>query len=132
MYASPEQRVREIEAGATLPAAELRDLVQHSAASLAAALDDLPAEAWDAIVVTAQGRTVPATEIPWMRAREVCIHAVDLGAGVTFGDLPPDFVAALLANVAPQARRGGRGEGPELAAWLTGRAPDAPKLAAWL
>ena len=99
MYASPEQRVREIEAGATLPAAELRDLVQHSAASLAAALDDLPAEAWGAIVVTAQGRTVPATEIPWMRAREVCIHAVDLGAGVTFGDLPPDFVAALLADV---------------------------------
>ena len=27
---------------------------------------------------TAQGRTVPATEIPWLRAREVCVHAVDL------------------------------------------------------
>ena len=97
---------------------------------LAAALDDLPAEAWDAIVVTAQGRTVPATEIPWMRAREVCIHAVDLGAGVTFGDLPADFVAALLADVV--RKRAGAGEGPELAAWLTGRAPAAPKLAAWL
>ena len=78
----------------------------------------------------AQGRTVPATEIPWMRAKEVCIHAVDLGAGVTFGDLPPDFVAALLADVV--RKRAGAGEGPELAAWLTGRAPDAPKLAAWL
>ena len=30
-------------------------------------------------VVTAQGRTVPATEIPWLRAREVYVHVVDLG-----------------------------------------------------
>ncbi|MEI4747784.1 maleylpyruvate isomerase, partial (plasmid) [Rhodococcus erythropolis] len=43
----------------------------------------------------AQGRTVPATEIPWMRAREVCVHAVDLGTGVTFADLPADFLVAL-------------------------------------
>jgi maleylpyruvate isomerase len=81
-------------------------------------------------VVTAQGRTVPATEIPWMRAREVCVHAVDLGAGITFGDLPADFTAALLADVV--RKRAGAGEGPELAAWLTGRVPAAPKLAAWL
>ena len=99
MYASPEQRASEIEAGATRPAAELRDLVQRSADDLAAALDALPARARDATVVTAQGRSVPATEIPWMRAREVCVHAVDLGAGITFGDLPADFTAALLANV---------------------------------
>ena len=30
-------------------------------------------------MVTAQGRTVPASETPWMRAREVMVHAVDLG-----------------------------------------------------
>ena len=99
MYASPEQRASEIEAGAARPAAELRDLVRRSADDLASALDGLPAGAWDATVVTAQGRTVPATEIPWMRAREVCVHAVDLGAGITFCDLPADFTAALLANV---------------------------------
>jgi maleylpyruvate isomerase len=130
MYASPDQRAREIEAGAALPAAELRELVRRSAADLAAALDHLPDDAWQATVVTAQGRTVPATEIPWMRAREVCIHAVDLGAGITFGDLPADFTAALLTDVV--RKRAGAGEGPELAAWLTGRAPAAPKLAAWL
>jgi maleylpyruvate isomerase len=130
MYASPEQRAREIEAGAALPAAELRDLVRRSADGLAAALDDLPEDAWQATVVTAQGRTVPATEIPWMRAREVCVHAVDLGAGITFGGLPADFTAALLADVV--RKRAGAGEGPGLAARLTGRAPAAPKLAAWL
>jgi maleylpyruvate isomerase len=130
MYASPEQRAREIQAGATRSAAELRDLVRRSAASLVAALDGLTAQAWNAYVVTAQGRTVPATEIPWLRAREVCIHAVDLGAGVTFGDLPRDFVVALLTDVV--RKRAAGGDGPELAAWLTGRAPVAPRLAAWL
>jgi maleylpyruvate isomerase len=130
MYASPGQRSSEIEAGATRPAAELRELVRRSAADLEVALDGLPDEAWHASVVTAQGRTVPATEIPWMRAREVWIHAIDLGGGVTFGDLPPAFIAALLADVV--RRRAGGGEGPGLAAWLTGRAPEPPQLGVWL
>jgi maleylpyruvate isomerase len=130
MYASPQQRAREIEDGASLPAANLRDLVQSSANGLSTDLDRLSAAAWQATVVTAQGRTVPATEIPWMRAREVCVHAVDLGAGTTFSDLPADFTAALLADIV--RKRAGAGEGPELAAWLTGRTPAAPRLAAWL
>ena len=130
MYTSPEQRSSEIEEGATRPAAELRDLVHRSAADLEAALDGLPDDAWHASVVTAQGRTVPATEIPWMRAREVWIHAIDLGAGVTFDDLPPAFVADLLADVV--RKRAGGGEGPGLAAWLTGRTPQPPQLGAWL
>ena len=124
MFASPEQRASEIEAGAAGRAGELRNLVRRSADDLAAALDALPAEAWDATVVTAQGRTVPAAEIPWMRAREVCVQAVDLGAGITFGDLPGDFTAALLAALVRQ--RAGAGEGPKLAAWLTGRHRPRP------
>lgn len=130
MYASPAQRAREIEHGAVLPAAELRDLVQRSAEDLASDLDQLPPEAWQAAVVTAQGRTVPATEIPWMRAREVCVHAVDLGGGATFGDLPSDFITALLIDVV--RKRAGGAEGAELAAWLTGRAADTPALSPWL
>lgn len=130
MYASPEQRSREINDGAKLPAAELRELIHQSAADLAAALDGLPAEAWNATVVTAQGRAVPAREILWMRAREVYVHAIDLSAGVTFDDLPAGFVTALLADAV--RKRAAAGEGPELAAWLTGRAPDAPKLGIWL
>ena len=64
------------------------------------------------------------------RAREVWIHAIDLGAGVTFDDLPPAFIAALLTDVV--RKRAGSGEGPGLAAWLTGRAPEPPQLGAWL
>jgi maleylpyruvate isomerase len=130
MYASMEQRNAEIEEGARLPAAELRARVHASADELAVALDGLSPEAWQAEVVTAQGRTVPATEIPWMRAREVCVHAVDLDAGVTFADLPPAFTAALVAEVA--SRRAAGDEGPALAAWLTGRTAEAPVLGRWL
>lgn len=130
MYASPEQRNAEIEQDATLPSAELRRLVRESASGLAADLGALPAGAWQAAVITAQGRTVAATEIPWMRTREVAVHAIDLGAGLTFADLPADLTAALLADVV--RKRAAAGEGPALAAWLTGRAPAAPSLGPWL
>jgi len=130
MYADADQRNSEIEAGAELSADRLRALVRASAAELSGDLDSLPAEAWQHEVVTAQGRTVPATEIPWMRTREVAVHAVDLRAGVTFDDLPEELNAALAADVVK--KRAASGEAPSLAAWLTGRAPGAPALGPWL
>jgi maleylpyruvate isomerase len=76
-----------------------------------------------ATVRTMQGKQVPATEIPWMRAREVMIHAVDLGAGVTFDDLPPAFLEALCADI--RAKRGDAPEAEgalaEVSAYLAGR-----------
>ena len=153
MYASQQQRDADIAAGAERPAGELRAWVQSSAAALAADLDSLPGPAWEATVITAQGVTRTAEQIPWMRVREVYVHAVDLAAGTAFADLPADFLAALLDDVT--ARRsalggpalavaasdtGGRwevaGSGAPvpvtaplaaLAAWLTGR--PAPSLA---
>jgi maleylpyruvate isomerase len=130
MYAGPEQRAAEIEAGAKLPPAELRAMVSRSAATLSADLDALPEQAWSSEVVTAQGRIVPAAEIPWMRTREVAVHAVDLNAGVGFGDLPTDLNAALAADVLMKRTAGG--EAAVLAAWLTGRAAEAPVLGRWL
>ncbi|TSD50009.1 maleylpyruvate isomerase family mycothiol-dependent enzyme [Rhodococcus sp. KBS0724] len=95
MYASADARARGIEEGSQLPAATLLAWPRSSADKLEAAMGSLADEQWAQLIVTAQGRTVPATEIPWMRAREVCVHAVDLGTGVTFADLPVDFLAAL-------------------------------------
>lgn len=130
MYADADQRTSEIEAGAALPADRLRALVRSSAAELADDLDALSEEAWRRQVVTAQGRTVPATEIPWMRTREVAVHAVDLGAGITFAALPQELNAALVADVVK--KRAASGEAAALAAWLTGRAREAPVLGPWL
>lgn len=125
MYASAEQRAAEIADGATWDAARLRAFVHDTARALAddlAALDD---DAWQREVVTAQGRTVPATEIVWMRTREVAVHAVDLDTGLSFDDLPADLCAALVADVA--ALRSTRADGPALA--LTSISGDAWQVA---
>lgn len=117
MYSSPEQRDADIEAGARLTAAELRESYAGSARALRADLDALADGQWERPVRTAQGRTVPATEIPWMRAREVMIHAVDLGAGLTFADLPEGFLHDLIDDiVARRTEAAAAGEHPAL--WL--------------
>ncbi|EHR59830.1 maleylpyruvate isomerase family mycothiol-dependent enzyme [Saccharomonospora cyanea] len=114
MYSSPEQRAADIEAGAQRPAHELTVWLRESAERLAAAMASLDERQWRTEVVTAQGRTVPATEVPWMRAREVCVHAVDLAANVGFSDLPADFLTALADDVVVK-----RGAKPGTAVALT-------------
>src|ERR1700758_4041623 len=57
MYASNEQRAADIEAAAAAPAASLREAVAWSAEALWADLDEMPADAWSARVITAQGLT---------------------------------------------------------------------------
>ncbi|HET8601802.1 MAG TPA: maleylpyruvate isomerase family mycothiol-dependent enzyme [Segeticoccus sp.] len=98
MYSSPAQRNQDIEDGAQRSVPELRSWVEDSAGTLAEALDELTDEQWHHHVRTAQGRDVDATEIPWMRAREVMVHAVDLGP-VTFAELPEDFLTALADDI---------------------------------
>ncbi len=148
MYSSPDERAAGIDWGSRLPARELRAWLRRSAEALEAAMDGLSDQQWQAPVVTAQGRTVPATEVPWMRSREVYVHAIDLATGLSFADLPAGFLAALCDDVAAKrsaaprpplvletADTGGRwklpgdGEavtltGPlaEITAYLTGRA----------
>ncbi len=137
MYASPEERAAGIERGARLPPAELLAWLRSSADTLASDWDALTDKQWARLVRTAQGRMVPAVETPWMRAREVYVHAVDLDAGITFAQLPDDFLAALVNDIS--AKRGlailPEADMPEVAAWLAGRPhglTDAPELAPWL
>jgi maleylpyruvate isomerase len=147
MYSSPEQRNADIAAGATRPGTDLAHWFTISAAQLDEALAAMPDATWTADVVTAQGRTAPASEIPWMRAREVLVHAVDLGTGLTFADLPEPFLTALGDEI--RAKRAAAGEQigelvgslPDVTAFLAGRAttdvttPDgapAPSLSPWL
>ncbi|MET0415676.1 MAG: maleylpyruvate isomerase family mycothiol-dependent enzyme [Actinoplanes sp.] len=110
MYASTRQRDDDIQAGATRPPAELRAWVARSATQLGTALSTLSGDQWQHRVRTAQGRDRAAAEIPWMRAREVLVHAVDLDAGIGFGDLPRDFLAALAADITEKRS----GAGPAL------------------
>jgi maleylpyruvate isomerase len=141
MYASQEARDAGIEHGVTLPTAELVDWLRRSAETLDAAMDALTERQWHHEVVTRQGRTIPATELPWMRAGEVCVHAVDLGVGIGFADLPTGFNGALSDEI---RRQRGLDVLPidldtapidQIAAWLAGRSHrlrDAPDLGPWL
>lgn len=142
MYPDSSARVKEIEAGANWSTARLRDFVIEEQERLSAALSRIDAERWQATVVTAQGRTVPATTIPWLRSREVWIHACDLPGRGGFGDFPGDFTDALVEDAlarrrgaqsvdiavraadrkpSPGTATGIRVEGPaaDLARWLT-------------
>jgi len=145
MYTSPEQRNADIEAGAKLSGEQLTSWFERSAQRLAMATEALPDEAWQAGVVTARGRTVAAAETLWMRSREVMVHAVDLATGLTFADLPEDFLAELRQDIT--SKRGAenvpavRGSDADVTAYLAGRTcsgvttPDgapAPELPSWL
>ena len=141
MYPSPEARDRDIATTAALRADELRADFTAACRRFADAIENLPAEAWTATVRTRQGRAIEATEVPWMRAKEIWVHGTDLDAGLAFGDLPTDYAAALVDDVL--GHFAGRGEALEVTVaatdvdrqWGTGEPTvhgPVTAIAAWL
>jgi maleylpyruvate isomerase len=143
-FASREQRDADIEAGARRAPAEIRADVVESSDRLAHVVRGMPESAWSAHVETAQGKDLIAIDIPWLRAREMWIHAVDLDVGASFADMPAPMVATLLTDVT--ATMGERPDCPALrlttpdgSVWEVGDPAEAititgpaPGLAAWL
>ena len=119
MYASSEARDAGIAETAALPPEQLRAEVLRATERLASAVRQLPDDAWSAPVRTAQGREVQAAEVPWMRCREVWVHAVDLDAGVGFAEVPEGVLSALVDDVFTMWRR--RGEDPGVTVLVGGR-----------
>lgn len=119
MYPDLETRDREIETAARQDSAALRADVGETSARLQADLDALPGQSWNAWVRTFQGRDVPATFVLWMRVREVWLHLVDLGSGVSVESWPGDLVDALLDEVT--ATMSGRDDAPALLCQATDR-----------
>ena len=150
MYASPEERTAGIVRGSRLTRDLLLGWLDRSGSQLEDAFDSLGPKQWEARVLTAQGRDVAASEVPWLRAREVWVHAVDLASASAFDTQPDDFLLALVEDVvtkrsaAPTAAvdvvAGDRrwqipGEGqaprirgtlPQIVSYLTGRAHRLP------
>jgi maleylpyruvate isomerase len=92
----PSARNEEIERGASRPAVELAADVAASAEVFEQLLPRVSNEAWMAGTVRGVTREWPATNLPWMRRREVETHAVDLDLGIEFSDLPTDYLRAEL------------------------------------
>lgn len=143
MYPSREARAEGIAMGERLSPLELLTWLRRSAEQLDSAISAIDSKQWGHEVVTALGRVVPASEIPWMRAREVWVHAVDLSNRTSFADLPEDFLLALREDIA--ITRGGMpavtGPLAEVVAYLAGRpargvgstgSEPAPELEPWL
>jgi len=109
MYSAPTARATEIALGARWHPQRLRSFVEAEQDELTAALEQLDNEHLATEVVTAQGRHVPAAVLPWLRTREVWIHAVDLHRDADFSDFPPALLDELMVDVL-RWRRDLRGE----------------------
>jgi maleylpyruvate isomerase len=97
MYASPEHRVNEIEAGAGRSGLDLQIDLDTSAGRLSSAFDELDAAgAWDAVVEMRGGLQVPARLLPLPRLLEVVIHHVDLDIGYEITDIDTQTAEWLL------------------------------------
>lgn len=123
MYASPEAREHAISSGADRSAGELLEDLTSSAATLRAAMLDLPAEAWAAQIRYPKDRPARAAQTVWGRLCEVEIHHVDLAAGYTPVDWPEAFTARLLHELDVPA--GVTGPPSSVAAWMIGRGDGA-------
>jgi maleylpyruvate isomerase len=162
MYADATQRIREIESSAQYDVGRLREELVDTAAALDRDVATMTKPQWQAEVRSARGRVIPAAEVPWMRAREVWLHALDLDVGVDIAEVPAGLSYVLVDDVveffaaipdAPAVRISCgdrswsigtdgplvRGEPSYIAAWLTGRsngeglsADDLPELPPWL
>lgn len=98
LYPSLADRQAEISLAATLPDRALRHLFQHSEVHLNVEWRDLTDAEWDAAGTDLLGRPLPVRQTPWLRARELWVHALDLGTGGRVQDLPPDVMRALTAE----------------------------------
>ncbi len=97
MYASPEHRVSEIEAGAGRSGLDLQIDLDTSAGRLSSAFDELDAAGgWDAVVEMRGGLQVSARLLPLPRLLEVVIHHVDLDIGYEITDIDTQTAEWLL------------------------------------
>ena len=113
MYASPEARTAEIEAGAGRSGLELQVDLDTAATALEAAFERLDeAGGWSHEVEMRGGLRVPARLLPLARLLEVVVHHVDLDVGYGFDDVEPSTAAWLLEWCAFRLRH--RDEFPRL------------------
>lgn len=89
MYPSRKERDAEIEqlVSATVDG-DVSTMAHEASEELTQELSSMSSDDWDAIVRTGQGDDAAASFIPWARARECFVHALDLNIGYTALDFP--------------------------------------------
>lgn len=130
MYPSRVYRDNQIDFGATLNPTALRNLHFHALVHLNVEWRDLPEESWGQEFTTLTGAQVAVAKTPWMRAREVWVHAVDLGNGGRFRQFPIPVIERIFREAVERvdpANAGAEGE-----AHVTVVPLDRPELASQL
>lgn len=102
MYPSREERDREIEESVAHTGGEDAIAIAHEVVEeLDEAFAAMGESDWSNRIVSGRGDDIVAAEIPWLRTREVFVHALDLGIGATALDFPAAVVDRLLDDIAP-------------------------------
>lgn len=125
LYPSLDEREAEIALASTLPERALRHLFEHTVVHLNVEWRDLSDADWTASCTGLAGATLPVADTPWIRAREVWLHALDLDAGGRVQDLPVEFLERLAAE-APDVARQPAGRRPLNAAGPSNLPEDWP------
>ncbi len=118
-------REAEIDAGVDRPAAELLADVAETSHAVDRAFAKFPTDRWDRLGRSVYGDEQPVATLPFMRAREVEVHMVDLGLGYSPANWPPELAERWLPEVL--AGLPDRSDPAELLAWTLRRGP-APRL----
>jgi len=105
MYASPEARDADIEAGSGRPLAEQLADLEGGAQRWREVAAYLEEEHADLRVESRRGATVRGGYLPFMRLREVVFHHVDLRAGFSFADVDDDLLKAFLDDQVKRLNR---------------------------
>lgn len=101
-YASADDRLSGIEAGAGMALDDLVADLRAAAERFAAAVNEMPDEAWGRQVrrgPAGSGETIPARRVLWSRLQEVEIHHVDLDAGYQPAEWTPWFTDRMLSEL---------------------------------
>lgn len=104
MYASPQARDADIEAGSARDLAEQVADLETSAARFAAAAAELSDEVAGVSLEARNNTKVRAGFLPFMRLREVVFHHVDLDAGFGFADVEDELVLRFVEDTVRRMR----------------------------
>lgn len=111
VYASPQTRLADIDAGVSRPAEVIAaDAVESSNRFLVEARA-MPPRGWDEKVLYSFGQPDPpalaARRVLEMRLQEVCLHHVDLDVGYEFDEIPSRLLIELLQRLLTHRQRQG-------------------------
>ena len=101
-YPSPEARNADIEAGARRPIKALIADIEGADERFVAAVEAVPPTRWSFTQAWGSaGQTREASHLLEARLREVAIHHIDLDAGYSAADWPPEFALLILQSALP-------------------------------